>query len=113
MSTPLSYADNVHTLTSDAVIPLTAGLVRSYQDVSNTLNQIAPISSIAFSTGSFTITMKDARVLPVASQTGPKYKVTSTDFWSLGEFALVNQIGQLIIAMVPAGGLTTLTDTYN
>lgn len=109
-----NFTDNIHSLTSNASLDMGDSLAQNYITAVNSLNAVAPISSVALASGVGTITLKDLRTFSVTVQVGspPTFKPVAGSFFTQSEFPLLQSVLQVVNEMMLTAGLTTLTDTF-
>jgi len=78
-------------------------------------NFVCPISTIALSGSTYTITLKDARTFAITfdGNTPPNFMVGSSSYWSQQEFTLLRAFLLAMLNMTLIAGMTDLEVTYN
>lgn len=114
----LSFSDSQHTLTCDAALNINHTTTALYEAAVTNLDTASKVATVALSSGTITITLKDSRVFTVAAKPpAPNskeilFQVTTPDFFTVPEYALLQSLAALISDMAANNGLTTLTDTF-
>lgn len=89
--------------------------VESYMSALSHMNDVMSVSTVAVSGMTTVFTMKDARTLTYVLDYSPpdiRFSVTSTDWWTGGEFDLIRALAQSISVLTLTKNMTALTVTF-
>lgn len=113
----LSFSDSMHTFTCDAALTINHMTTEMYHACIQNLNSACNVASVTLADSAITIALKDSRSFVVKSQPNEQgkdtlFQVTTSDFFTVKEYGLMQALAALITQMANNFSLTTLTDTF-